>query len=282
MRMDRDAHGTECFMNHWSFPMRKSIFAWTVALAGAFVALTGCTTDNEKYRNEGVKLYNEARAAEDGKDAATANAKYSEAMAAFEKSLGDEKFLSDSSTDPVSNAYKAAIHFRAGQYELAAYHARVSLQFDPSNDEAKTVMVASYIKQDKPDQALDALERLSGLADRTKDPRAEKSIGNRPFAKEAELRLYFSPVKNRYEIGRVYESLGDLDNAALWYGRALERMPDNTTVQLAMVKLYERAGNKPKLTEALRTAYAADPANPELLRIMTRNGLVISDVTSPR
>jgi tetratricopeptide (TPR) repeat protein len=258
-----------------SFVMAMRLTIGAVLMA-AVLGLGGCKTANQTFREEGELLFAQARAAEDAKNDADADAKYASALIAFDKSLADN------SQDPVSNAFKAAIHYRASEFEVACYYAHVAMQFDPSNDLARTVMIRSRVKQGKPDLAIDALERRSGMADKINDPRPDISNIKRMDRKESEMRLFFSPVSNRYEIGRVYESLGDFDNAALWYRNALSLRPEDVTVLMAVVKLNEKTRNDKGLRAAMQAAYAVDPANGELLEAMKRNGISISQISPPK
>lgn len=242
-------------------------------LTATLASLGGCKTANQEYREQGEALLTQARAAEAANNEADASANYTAALAAFDKSLADD------AQDPKSNAYKAAIHYRAGEYEIACYHAHVALQFDPSNDLARTVMIRARVKQGKPNLAIDALERRSALADKVDDPRPAISNIKKPDRKEVELKLFYSPVSNRYEIGKFYESLGDLDNAAVWYRNALALRPQDVTVLLAVVKLNEKSGNPAGLKSAIQAAYAVDPANAELLDVMKRNNISISQLS---
>jgi tetratricopeptide (TPR) repeat protein len=245
----------------------------TLAALLAFATLGGCKSANEQYREQGEALLSQARAAEAANDENTASARYTEALAAFDKSLADD------SQDPKSNAYKAAIHYRAGEYEVACYYAHVAMQFDPSSDLARTVMIRARVKQGKPDLAIDALERHSGMADKIDDPRPAVSNIKKPDRKAVELKLFYSPVSNRYEIGKFYESLGDYDNAAIWYRNALSLRPTDITVLIAVVRLDEKSNNPAKLRSSIQAAYAVDPANAELLAVMKRNGITISQIS---
>src|SRR6202012_731494 len=98
--------------------------------------------------------------------------------------------LSYDQFDAQSNAYAGLIMYRQGNYEQAAYHFKVALQSDPSSEEAKDGLTAAFIKLDKPDLALDYLERSSALADKVKDPRMAQSASKVPLQLETEARLY--------------------------------------------------------------------------------------------
>lgn len=237
--------------------MRMIALALTVA---GFWALTACTAPVEKYRHEGVRLYQQQQ--------------YDAALEAFTKSLADD------ASDPVSNAYAGLIHYRAGHLTQAAYHAKIALDMDPSNPEAREVLLASLIKQDKSDEAINNLERLSALADKTRDPRWLKGDAKRRYQMETEERLFLGRAHSRYQVASTYERLGDLDNARLWYERALQQAPNNTRVLMALARLYDRAGNKERLVEYVRRVYALDPAAPGLVDLMTRNNIALSSITS--
>ena len=236
--------------------MRTLVFVLTLAL---LAGLSACTAPVEKYRNEGLKLYKAGQ--------------YDAALSAFKQSLAAD------ASDPTSNAYSAAIQYRAGNLTQAAYHAKVALQFDPSNEEARNVLVVALIKQDKADQALDDLERLSELANKTADPRMYKGDGKRRYKYETEEHLFLGRADSRFQVGRGYETIGDLDNAILWYQRALKESPDSAPILFAFARVYEKAGNKPEAIRYAREAYRQNPAIPGLTDMLTRLRIAISDIS---
>jgi tetratricopeptide (TPR) repeat protein len=223
--------------------------------------LTGCETTVERYRNEGVRLY-QAR-------------QYDQSQAALKQALQADQ------SDPVSNAYAGLIDLRSDQLAQAEYHFRLTLDRDPSSEEAKSGLASTLIKQGKPGQGLDALERAAKLADDVPDPRHDRSNIKVPFTKQVEERLFLGRYNDRVRIAGVYESLGDYDNALVYYQQALEIRNDTATM-MAIVALAERAKNQPLAREYLTKAYQKDPATPGIVPIMTRNGLAISDVIAPR
>ncbi len=126
--------------------------------------------------------------------------------------------------------------------------------------------------------ALDYLERASAIADKVKDPRAEKSNSKRRYMKQTEEGLYLGKAADRLRIGRAYEKLGDYDNAVVYYQKALTLQPDSANVLMSLASLYEKLGNKTQTREFLIRAYNADPASPGLTDALTRNNIAISDV----
>jgi tetratricopeptide (TPR) repeat protein len=228
------------------------------AVALALTVLPGCETSLEHYRKQGVSLYKAE--------------KYDESLTSLNKALTYDQF------DAKANAYAGLIHYRAGNYVQAAYHFNLALQADPSSEEAKDGLTATYIKQGKPDQALDALERSAKMAEKVQDPRWEKSNIKRKYIHDVEERMYLGKVDDRLRIGRTYEQLGDYDNALVYYKKALEHSPEDSAVLMALSSLAEKAGNKAEAREYLRRAYLADPATPGLTQAMTRNNLAISEV----
>ncbi len=224
----------------------------------AALAFTGCESNLQKYRDQGVLEYQKGD--------------YSNSLVSLTKALSYDEF------DPKSNAYAGMIHYQAGEYVQAAYHFQVALQADPSSEEAKNGLTETYIKQGKPDQALDALERSSEMAQKVDDPRWEKTNVKRHYTKGTEERLFLGKVDDRMRIARTYEKLGDYDNALVYYKKALELDPESVDVLMAAANLAEKAGNKPEAREYLRRAYGIDPGAKGLTDAMTRNGLAISDV----
>src|SRR6202000_670160 len=149
--------------------------------------LTACESGVEKYRKAGIAQYNQGQ--------------YDSSLATLNKALSYDSF------DAQANAYAGLIQYRQGNYEQAAYHFKVALQSDPSSEEAKDGLTAAFIKLDKPDLALDYLERASSVADKVRDPRWERSGLKTKYNKQTEERLYLGKVEDRLRIGRAYEKL---------------------------------------------------------------------------
>ncbi len=240
---------------------RVRLFNCVKAFLVAFVLLsflTGCETTLQKFRREGVQAY-------DAKQ-------YDQSQAMLSKALHEDEF------DAVSNTYAGLNYYQSGNYVQAAYHFNVALSADPSSEQAKAGLTATLIKEGKPDEALDALERAAKLAEKVNDPSWQKSNYKKPYTKQTEENLYKGKVDDRVRIARTYEKLGDYDNAFVYYQKALELAPNNPNILMSMADLAERAGNKPRAQEYLRKTYLADPATPGLTQAMTRNGVAISDV----
>jgi tetratricopeptide (TPR) repeat protein len=222
------------------------------------VGLTACAEPLEKYRKQGIALYDQDQ--------------YDQSLQVLNKALAHDQF------DPQSNTYAGLVHYRQGNYEQAVYHFKVALQGDPSSERAKNGLTAALIKLDKPDMALDYLERASAMAAKVKDPRREKSDVRRFYLHQTEENLFLGKAGDRARIGKTYELLGDYDNALVYYKRALDVAPNDSAVLLATAGLYEKTGNKGQAREYLARAYRADPQTPGLTEAMTRNNLAISDV----
>jgi tetratricopeptide (TPR) repeat protein len=241
-------------------PITKSTLLATLALS--VLATTGCMGKLEKNRKLGIRQYNQGQ--------------HDAALASLNTALTEDEF------DAGANTYAGLIHYRAGNLQQAVFHFKTALQADPSSERAKDGLTAAYIKQDKPDLALDALERATALAEKVDDPRREKSFTKKVYKKQVEENLYTHKVDDRLRIGRAYETLGDYDNAALYYKKALELTPNNAQGMLALAKLYEKVGNKNEAREYYRRAYLIDPATPGLVDAMTKSGLSISQVIGSR
>jgi tetratricopeptide (TPR) repeat protein len=233
----------------------------TGVLAAALLSLlTGCETTVEHYRNEGVRLYQAQQ--------------YDQSRTALNQALQADK------ADSVSNTYAGLIALRTGQLAVAENHFRIAMDMDPSNVEAKDGLANTLIKAGKADQALDALERAAKMADDVADPRRDKSNIKVPSTKQVEERLFLGRYDDRVRIARIYESLGDFDNALKFYQKALEIRNDTNTM-MSIVALAERAKNQPLARQYLTMAYLKDPRTPGIVEAMTRNGLAISDVIVP-
>lgn len=239
---------------------RSSLIKLPLAAGIALALLAGCASKLETYRKEGVALYKQDH--------------FDQSQAVLEKALREDQF------DAVSNAYAGLIHYRAGQLQQAEYHFRVALDADPSSEEAKAGLTVTLIKQGKPDQALDALERAAELAKQVKDPRWLKTEVKRPYTKQVEEHLYLGKTNDCIRIARAYASsdVGDYDNAFVWYQKALDKSPNDPTILMSMADLAERAKNPAKTREYLRLTYLADPATPGLTAALNRNGVAISDI----
>ena len=181
-----------------------------VALAALLGLLTGCQTNLEKFRKEGVRLYNAQQ--------------YDESLATLNKALHEDQF------DAVSNAYAGLIDLRSERLQQAEYHFQVALDADPSSEEAKEGLTTTLIKQGKPDLALDALERSAKVAEGVEDPRGAKSNIKVPYTKQIDERLFLGKVKDRIRIAQTYETLGDYDNAFTYYKEALKLEPDDAGI----------------------------------------------------
>jgi tetratricopeptide (TPR) repeat protein len=222
------------------------------------VVLTACAQPLERYRKQGIALYNQDQ--------------YDQSLQVLNKALSYDQF------DPQANTYAGLVHYRAGNYEQAVYHFKVALQADPSSEKAKNGLTAALIKLDKPDMALDYLERASAMAAKVKDPRREKSDVRRFYLHQTEENLFLGKGGDRMRIAKAYELLGDYDNALVYYKRALEIAPNDGKILLGIAQLFEKTGNKGQAREYLARAYRADPQTPGLTEAMTRNNLAISDV----
>jgi tetratricopeptide (TPR) repeat protein len=229
-----------------------------VAALVVITGLSGCTSKLEVLRKQGVREYQAGQ--------------LDQAQATLKNALHEDQF------DAVSNAYAGMIEYRQDNLAQAEYHFRVALQSDPSSEEAKSGLTATLIKQGKPDEALDALERAAKLAEKVPDPRWEKTDIKKPYTKQVEERLYLGKEKDRIRIAQTYETLGDYENALVYYKKALEYAPQDGKVLMAVAQLAEKAGNKPQTVEYLKKAYRAEPGLPGLTDAMTRNGVAISDV----
>jgi tetratricopeptide (TPR) repeat protein len=245
---------------NFTMTQHRSLVACAGILALTLICLGGCAEKLEVYRTRGIRQYDAGQ--------------YDQALATFNKALTYDQF------DARSNTYAGLIQYQQGNYEQAAYHARVALQSDPSSEEAKDCLTAALIKLNKPDLALDALERSAALAEKVSDPRWKRTFVKTPYKDQVKENLYYGKVEDRVRIGRAYETLGDYDNAVLWYKKAIELTPRSTQAMLALAKLYDKLGNKAEAKNYLVRAYNVDPSTPGLTEAMTKNGIAISEIIS--
>ena len=241
---------------------KNNLAAKALLTLTTLAALAGCATKLETYRKEGVSLYKAE--------------KFDASMTSLENAMKIDQF------DPVSNAYAGLIHYRAAEYQQAEYHFRVALNADPSNEEAKEGLTMTLIKQGHPDQALDALERASAMAEKVKDPRWLKANFKVPYTHQVEERLFTGKVADRVRIAYAYEKLGDYDNAIVYYNKALDISPEDPKILMTIAEMYEKAGNKDKTKEYFKRVYAKDPATPGITDALTRNNIAISDIIGPK
>ncbi|HEY4328623.1 MAG TPA: tetratricopeptide repeat protein [Phycisphaerae bacterium] len=240
--------------------LKNSLFIFLAVFA---LCLTGCATNLETFRKEGVSQYNQQQ--------------FDQSLTTLDKALHQDQF------DAVSNTYSGLIYLHQDKLQQAEYHLRLALDADPSSEQAKNGLTLTLIKQGKPDEALDALERAAKLSEKVTDPRWEKTI-KRPYTKQVEEGLYLGKANDRIRIAKAYENppIADYDNAFVYYKKALDISPDDTSIMIAIADLAEKARNPERAREYLRQAYLKNPGTPGLTESMTRNGLAISDVLSPR
>lgn len=230
------------------------------AAAFALLLLTGCDTTLQRFRKAGVQAYNDKQ--------------YEQSLAYINKALHEDQF------DAVSNTYAGLNYYQNEQFVQAAYHFNVALNADPSSEEAKAGLTVTLIRQGKPDEALDSLERAAKLAEKVEDPRWRKSNFKVPYTMQTEENLYLGKGNDCVRIARTYDKLGDFDNAYVYYQKALEQVPEakSASILMSIADLAERAGNKKRTEEYLKRTYLVDPATPGLVQAMTRNGVPISAV----
>src|ERR1035437_7087217 len=115
-----------CHHDHSENLMPAIFNSFAIRLASLLLALflfASCASNVEKYRNQGVKLYQQEQ--------------YDQSLQTLNKALSYDQF------DAKSNTYAGLIHYREGHYEQAAYHFKVALQSDPSSEEAKDSLTSA-------------------------------------------------------------------------------------------------------------------------------------------
>jgi tetratricopeptide (TPR) repeat protein len=231
------------------------------ALVTVSFALAACTPPQEKLRTQGINLYDQGN--------------YEAAQADFAKALSYDEF------DARTNYYAGADYEKQGKYAEAEYHLKLAWQADPGYPDVKESLTEVLLRQGKTDAALDFLERDAALTAKVKDPRATKYEVKHPYQKQTEERMFLGRAEDRYRIAQTYEKIGDMENAAINYRKAIAMSPSNTGYMVGAAQFFTRINNKPAAIEILKKAYAIDPATPGLVDLMTRDGLSISQTVQP-
>lgn len=237
----------------------KTAFSGLVLLA-ALVFLGGCESTQQKLRKEGLGLYNQAQ--------------YQGALDKFYQAL-----VYSNQGDALDNYYAGMSAYQLGKYEQAALHFKNAWNADPSMAEVKQAMTETLIRQGKANEAMDFLERDAEYTAKVNDPRVWKTVDKRRYVWETEEQMYLGKGGDRLRIARIYERLGDFDNAKVYYEQAREMSsPRDTKVLMAIALFNEHIGDKKGAGELLKEVYRLEPQTPGLVDALTRNGVLISDL----
>ena len=230
---------------------------WLAAgVLGAVVLLAGgCQSPAIRLTKEGVVQY---KAGE-----------YPNAYETFSKALTYDQFNAE------SNYYAGMSAFQMGRYDTAGYHLRLAWQKDPSLGDVKDALTEILIREGKPDEALNFLDRDAELTAKTKDPRLAKTINKRPYKLQTEEGMYLRKADDRCRVGQVYEKLGDLDNAAVNYERALSMASNDPDILTTVGQFYARVNQREKAAKLFAKAYNIDPKTPGLAEAIQKANMVV-------
>lgn len=224
-------------------------------LGGMVLLSTGCQSPTIKLGKQGVAEYK--------------SGDYPKAYSTFEQALSYNEFNAE------NNYYAGMCAFQMGRYETASYHLKLAWQANPSLGDVKEALTEVLIRLDRPDEALDYLDRDAELTAKTKDPRVAKTNNKKPYIWQTEEGMYLRKADDRCRVGRVYERLGDLDNAALNYEKALKMAPHDPFILTDVGSFYARIGQRDKAAKIFTTAYNIDPKTPGLEEAITKNQMVV-------
>ncbi len=216
---------------------RRGRVAGPVLLLAAIgmLFLAGCESPAMRLRNEGLRLYHQGH--------------YQAAVRKFDDALNYNQ------SEPHGNYYAGAADYMLGRYEQAIYHYKLALQTNPNYGQAKSALAQAYIKEGKPNEAMNTLERIAALTGR---------------------------VGDRLRVARFYARLGDLDDARVNYMKAATMAPNDPVVLIAVGKFFDRIGRRKQAVGYYEQAYRMAPPTPGLVKLLSAHGATIYDaLTAP-
>lgn len=224
-------------------------------LGVAVLASAGCQSPQLKLRDQGIVQYK--------------SGDYTTSYDTFSKALGYNQFNAE------NNYYAGMSAYQLGRYETASYHLKLAWQANPSLGDVKEALTEVLIRLGRPDDALDYLDRDAEFTAKTKDPRWLKTISKRPYVWQTEEGMYLRKAEDRCRVGRVYERLGDMDNARLNFEKAVTLAPKDTYILTQVGSYYARVGQADKAAGYFTKAYNIDPKTPGLQEAIAKNNMTV-------
>lgn len=228
---------------------------WLGVLGVVVLLAGGCQSPALRLSKEGLAQYK--------------SSDYPTAYETFSKALTYDQFNAE------NNYYAGMSAFQMGRYDTAGYHLRLAWQKDPSLGDVKEALTEILIREGKPDEALNFLDRDAELTAKTKDPRLAKTVNKRPYKLQTEEGMYLRQADDRCRVAKVYEKLGDLDNAAVNYERALTMAPHDPEILMTAGQFYARVNQRTKAAKLFEKAYNIDPQTPGLAEAIQKSNMTV-------
>ncbi len=203
------------------------------ALIGAAGFIGGCADRSMHLRDQGVALYQQH--------------KYPQALTALNAALKYDP------TSAEANYYAGMIQYSKHNYDLAAFHFKLTWNADPHYPHVKTALANTYLKMGEPNAAMNFLER------------------------DAELT---GSIAGRLRVARFYKKIGDLDDARLNYEKAAAMDPRSVRVLMTTAEFLDSVGDRHAAGEYYAKAYRIAPTTPGLVEKMQADGVSIADALS--
>lgn len=204
------------------------------AMVGAAGLIGGCANRSMHLRDHGVALYQQH--------------KYSQALTELNAALKYDP------TSAETNYYAGMIQYAKHNYQLAAFHFKLTWNADPHYPHVKAALANTYLKMGEPNAAMNFLER------------------------DAELT---GTVAGRLRVARFYKKIGDLDDARLNYEKAAAMAPQSLQVLMTTAEFLDSVGDTHAAGEYYARAYRIAPTTPGLIAKMQADGVSIADALAP-
>ncbi|MGC8559592.1 MAG: tetratricopeptide repeat protein [Phycisphaerae bacterium] len=204
------------------------------ALVGSAMLIAGCASRGMQLRDQGVALYHQHQ--------------YAKSFTALNASMQYNP------TSAEANYYAGMIEYAKQNYELAAYHFKVTWTADPHYPHVKTALANTYLKMGEPNTAMNFLER------------------------DAELT---GSVAGRLRVARFYQKIGDLDDARLNYEKAAAMAPTDLHILMTTAEFLDSVGDRTAAGEYYAKAYRLAPTTPGLVAKMEADGVTVADALAP-
>ncbi len=204
------------------------------ALLASVLLLGGCANRGVQLRQQGVSLYHQH--------------KYSQALTALNGSLKYDPTAAE------ANYYAGMIQYARKNYQLAAFHFKLTWNSDPHYPHVKSALANTYLKMGEPNGAMNFLERDAQLT---------------------------GTVTGRLRVARFYKKIGDLDDARLNYEKAAAMDPQSVSILLKVATFLDSVGDKASAGKYYAMAYRIAPETPGLVARMQADGVTVADALAP-